>query len=76
MVNAKAVQQRRRYLIKCAAIVTVLTLSASACAAQATPAVPPQDLNKYRELVVELRPLVGRLYHDLQFPPARGESRL
>lgn len=76
MVYAKAVQQRRHYLINCAAIITVLTLSASVCAAQATPAVQPQDLNKYRELAVELGPLVGRLCHDLQFPPARSESRL
>ncbi len=82
MGYAQTLQQRRRYFIKCATIIAVNFLVASACAAQVTtvgqaPEVPwLQDLNKYPGLLDEFGRLVDKLQHNLQFPPARGESRL
>jgi hypothetical protein len=74
-------QPRRRYFIKCAAVIASMVLIATACAAQATPKgqpeMPwPQDLNKYPGLLNEFGQLMEKLQHNLQFPPARGQSRL
>jgi hypothetical protein len=69
-------------IIKPVAIIVVIFVVASACVAQAKPVVPAQDvpwlqdLSKNPELQAELAKLIARLQHDLQFPPARDESRL
>jgi type IV pilus assembly protein PilA len=70
------------YFIKCTAAIAVIFLVAAACAAQATPAGQPtdvpgfQDLNKYPGLLAEFGRLLEKFQHNLQFPPARSESRL
>src|SRR5258708_7294083 len=76
--------QRRRYFLRCAAIVAVTFLLASVCDAQVqvTPAAPApqapwtQELNKYPGLLDEFGRLFDRLQQNLQFPPARSASRL
>jgi hypothetical protein len=75
-------RQRRRYFIKCVGVIALIFLVSSACAAQAAPVGQPpdvpsfQDLDKYPGLLAELGRLIDRLQHNLQFPSARGESRL
>ena len=82
MRYAQTLQQRRRYFIKCTAIIAVIFLVAPACDAQVMPVgqVPEapwtQELNKYPGLLAEFGRLFDRLQQNLQFPPARGESRL
>jgi hypothetical protein len=58
-----------------------MVLVTAAGAAQATPAGQPEipglrDLNKYPGLLAEFGQLMDKLQHNLQFPPARGQSRL
>ena len=74
-------QPRPHYFIKCAAVTALFFLLVSACAAQASPAGQPdmpwsKDLKKYPGLLPEVGRLVDKLQHSLQFPPARGPSRL
>jgi type II secretory pathway pseudopilin PulG len=82
MAYARTFQQRRRYFVKCFPIIAVIFLVASACAAQAPPAAQPSDapwlryLNKYPGLMDELGHLIDKLQHNVQYPPARSESRL
>src|SRR6266481_1213949 len=84
MRYAQTFQQRRRYFLRCAAIVAVTFLLASVCDAQVqvSPAAPApqapwtQELNKYPGLLDEFGRLVDRLQQNLQFPPARSASRL
>jgi hypothetical protein len=88
MGYAQARRHRRRYFIKCAAIITLSFPIASTCAAQAAPSTPPatasqtsgvpwfDELNKYPGLLPEFGRLIYKLQQNLQFPPARAESRL
>ncbi len=84
MRYAQTFQQRRRYFLRCAAIVAVTFLLASVCDAQVqvTPAAPApqapwtQELNKYPGLLDEFGRLFDKFQRNLQFPPARSASRL
>jgi len=75
-------QQRGRYLNKCAATFAVIFLLASISAAQVVPAGQAlesawaQELKNHPELLTEFGQLIDRLQKNLQFPPARAESRL
>jgi len=79
---AQTLQQPPRYFIKCAAIIAVIFLVVPCCPAQAKPATPPPgapwigEISKNPELMAEFGRLADRLRHELQFPPARGESKL
>jgi hypothetical protein len=76
--------RRLRFFVHCATTIAAIFLAASACDAQVqgTPVSPApqapwtQELNKYPGLLEEFGRLFDRLQHNLQFPPARGESRL
>jgi hypothetical protein len=82
MGYAQTRRQQRRYFIKCVAVIAVIFLVSSTCAAQAAPVGQPpdvpsfQDLDKYPGLLAEFGRLIDRFQHNLQFPSARGESRL
>src|SRR5258708_34220714 len=84
MRYAQTFQQRRRYFLKCAAIVAVPFILDSACGAQVqvTSAAPApqapwtQELNKYPGLLDEFGRLFDKFQRNLQFPPARSASRL
>jgi hypothetical protein len=82
MRHAQTLPRRGRHLNKCATLFAVIFLLASACAAQVAPAgqAPEspwaQELKKHPELTAEFGQLMARLLKDLQFPPARAESRL
>src|SRR6266851_9850198 len=74
-------QQQRRYFVKCVAVTAVIFLITSTCAAQATMAdqseMPwAQELQKYPGLLPEFGQLLDKLQHNVQFPPARSQSRL
>ena len=74
--------QRFHCSIKCLAEAAAIFLIASVCAGQATP--PPQqsqvpwlqELDKYPGLYNEFGKLIEKLQHNIQFPPARSESRI
>jgi type IV pilus assembly protein PilA len=84
--------QNRCYLTNCAALVIFIFVVTSFCAAQTkvtrakteqinTPSQEPsaqwsRELDKYPGLIPEFGVLFGKLQHDIQFPPARTESRL
>jgi type IV pilus assembly protein PilA len=75
-------QQKWTYFTKCAASVAAIFLVAFPGCAQTKPA-PQQtempwtkDLNKYPGLLPEFGKLVEKLKQNIQFPPARTESRL
>ena len=82
MGYAQTIGSKRHSLLTCAATIAVICLAVAECAAQAAPAdKQPQDavsqeLSKYPGLADEVGRLVDRLQKQLQFPPARGESRL
>ncbi len=81
MGHKQTLQQRLRFFIKCASATVFIFLIASACVAQAPLAGQTDmpwsgDLKKYPGLLDEVSKLVGKLQHNLQFPPPRGESRL
>ncbi len=74
-------QLQRRYFVKCVAVTAVIFLITSTCAAQATLAdqseMPwAQELQKYPGLLPEFGQLLDKLQHNVQFPPARSQSRL
>jgi hypothetical protein len=74
-------QRGRRYFNQCVAVTAVTVLTASAGAAQATAksqaGVPGlQDLKADPGLMIEFGELLKKLQHDVQLPPARGQSRL
>lgn len=80
----QTLQQRRRYFVRCAVTVAAILFLASACDAQAqvtpksqTPEAPwTQELKKYPGLLEEFGRLFEKLQSNVQFPAARGESRL
>src|ERR1700675_4156559 len=82
MGYTQARHRRFRYFTKCAAAIAVIFLVASPCAAQAAPANQPpdipglQDLDKYPGLLAEFARLFEKLQQNVQFPPARNETRL
>jgi type IV pilus assembly protein PilA len=75
-------QKKRPYFTQCAASVAAIFLVAFPCCAQTKPAAQQaempwtKDLNKYPGLLPELGKLVEKLKKNIQFPPARTESRL
>jgi hypothetical protein len=74
-------QPGHSYFIQCAAVAAIIFLLTSAGAAQTTPADHPegplpQDLSKYPGLLPEFSQLLEKLQHEVQTPPARGQSRL
>jgi type IV pilus assembly protein PilA len=75
-------QQKRQYFTKCAASAAAICLVAFPCCAQTKPATQQaempwsKDFNKYPGLLPELGKLVEKLKKNIQFPPARTESRL
>jgi type II secretory pathway pseudopilin PulG len=82
MGYAQTLQQIQRHFIKCAAVIAAIFFVGSTCNAQNKPAgekpqaVFPLDLNKYPGLLEEFSRLAEKLQHNIQFPAARGESRL
>jgi hypothetical protein len=82
MNNIPILRQRRRFFIKCAATTALGFLAASDCRAQVAPVTQApeaqwtQELNKHPELLEEWGRLFEKLQQNLQFPPARSESRL
>jgi hypothetical protein len=72
----------RRTLTNFAAIVAAIFLMPSLCRAQSAPAGQQsespwlENLKKHPELVAEFGRLVEKLRLNVQFPPARAESRL
>jgi len=75
-------RQKRRSSFQCAASLAALFLLAAPCFSQSKPGgqsaeLPwTKDLNKYPGLLPEFSKLIGRLKHDVQYPPPRTESRL
>jgi hypothetical protein len=74
-------EQGHRCFIQCAAVAAIIFLLTSGAAAQVAPAdhpgvPPPQDLTKYPGLLPEFGQLLEKLQHEVQTPPARGQSRL
>jgi hypothetical protein len=67
---------------RCAAVVALMILVVSIGAAQDTPPVQapplvlPADLSKYPGLLPEFAHMFDKLQRNLQFPPARDQSRL
>lgn len=73
--------QRRHGFFTCAALLAAIFLITSTSAAQAAAAgqremTLPGDMNKYPGLLEEFGQLFLKLQHNVQFPAARGESRL
>src|ERR1700722_18438642 len=69
------------YFLKCAAAVAAVFLMASASRAQKPPGATSdmpwsKDLNKYPGLLPEFGKLIEKLQQNIQYPPARSESRL
>lgn len=69
------------YFVNCATIAAAIFLVTSACAAQATAADRPevswpQGSKPDPKLLTEFGKLLEKFQHGVQFPPARGESRL
>ena len=67
--------------LACATLTVTFFLLTTVAAAQAPTPNPPEmpwskDLQKYPGLPAALNQLMVRLQHDVQFPPARGQSRL
>src|SRR5260370_37062361 len=74
-------QQQRRYFVKCVAVTAVIFLITTTDQTQATMAdqseMPwAQELQKYPGLLPEFGQLLDKLQHNIQFPPARSQSRL
>ena len=76
-------QHGRTYLVRCAAGITAILFIASSCGAQSTAqgqasaAAVIQEMNtKYPGLWAEFGRLFEKLQKNVQFPAARGESRL
>jgi type II secretory pathway pseudopilin PulG len=75
-------QKQHRHIVRCAALIAMICLVASAGTAQnasvaQSPDVPFfQELNKYPGLLEEFGRLIWKLQHNVQFPPARTESHL
>src|SRR4051812_15150568 len=73
---------RTNGLLQAAAALAAIFLFGASCYAQATPQNQPSpvpwtdELNKYPGLLPELSRLLERSQRDIQFPPARAESRL
>ena len=81
MAYSQFCRQRGRYFIQWAAVAAVIFFLTSFSTAQAAPAehgeLPlPQDLTKYPGLLPEFGQLLEKLQHEVQSPPARGQSRL
>src|SRR5580704_1962148 len=83
MRHAQILQNRKRYIVQCAATIAVIFLVCTACGAQSKPEgqAPElqwtQELNKkYPGLLAEFGRLYGKLQKNVQFPAERGESRL
>jgi len=82
MPYVRTLPRLRRCLSNRAALLAAIVLVVPACAAQAPPeSKPPEvqlpsDLKKYPGLLPELGRLLGKLQHNIQYPPARAESRL
>jgi len=82
MRYGQTLRQGRRYFTPCAALLAVIFLVAPACAAQAAPAGKPpegawsQELRKYPGLLPALGRLLDKIQKNVQYPPARGESRV
>lgn len=83
MGYAQILQQGRPYFVRCAASIAAILFVASGCGAQATSegqasaAAVIEELNaKYPGLLAEFGRLFEKLQNNVQFPAARGESRL
>lgn len=83
MGSPRFVRQGRLHFVRCAASISAILVVASTCCAQATPeaqepaAAAIQELNtKYPGLWAEFGRLFEKLQKNVQFPAARGESRL
>jgi type IV pilus assembly protein PilA len=84
MSYAQTHQKQHRPFARCAALIAVISLVVSSCAAQNAPATQSQspaapffqELNKYPGLMEEFGRLTGKLQQNIQFPAARSESRL
>ena len=84
MRYAQTRQKQHRRVSRCAALIAVISLVASTCAAQDAPAAQSQspdapffqELNKYPGLLEEFGQLIGKLQQNVQFPAARSESHL
>src|SRR5271166_4098728 len=84
MRRAQTHQKQHPRFSRCAALIAVISLVTSSCAAQNTPATQPQpqsanvpffqELNKYPGLLDEFGRLIGKLKQNVQFPAARSES--
>src|SRR5208282_430031 len=79
---AQIFQQKRQYFVKCLVGTAAIFFVASPCFSQSKPsgqqAETPwtKDLKKYPGLLPELSRLIEKLKQNIQFPAARGESRL
>ncbi len=90
MQYGQSLQPRWPCIVKCAAIGILIFLAVATCAAQATRSRPNQsnqpnrpaqspitgELDKYPGLLPEFGRVFERLQKELQFPPARSQSRL
>jgi type IV pilus assembly protein PilA len=82
MHNEQILQQIHGHFTKCAALVAVLFLVATACSAQGAPSgQQPQDalsqaLKKHPGLAEEFARLLEKYQQTVQYPPPRTESRL
>jgi type IV pilus assembly protein PilA len=82
MGYARTLDKKRRRFVKCAATLAMIVLVASSCRAQSKPASQQpelpwtQDFTKYPGLLDELGRLIEKLQQNIQYPAARGQSRL
>jgi type II secretory pathway pseudopilin PulG len=81
MGYAQTLRQRRRHFFNFAATIAAIVLVASACSAQAkqegqAPEAPWTQALNNSGLLAEFGRLAERLQNELQFPKARGDSRL
>lgn len=84
MRYAQTHHKQHHHFASCTALLAVISLVASSCAAQNAPAAQSkspdapffQELNKYPGLMEEFGRLIGKLQQNVQFPPARTESHL
>jgi type IV pilus assembly protein PilA len=79
---AQILRLKQRYVLLCAAGIASIVLVASAYpqakkASSATADTPwSQELNEYPGLLPEFGKLIERLQQEIQYPPARSQSRL
>jgi type II secretory pathway pseudopilin PulG len=82
MRHGKRFEPLRRCLLSCVAILAAIFSAAAPCAAQTAPeGKPPEtalsrELSEYPGLLPALGKLLDRLQKEIQYPAARGESRV